>query len=239
MSRYVVLDTETTGLGLSSDKMVEIGCVEIKNNILTGNYLHSYINPNQPNSPEAFAIHGLSDDFLKYQPAFSEIVGALLSFISGSCLVVHNAMFDINFLDRELASMGKPTISRFADGVIDTYRKAKTIFAGKRNSLDALCDRLKIPKRNRKKHGALLDAQLLAQLFLGLKNLRVPRRIQRAYQGLRLKDPKEGRECPNISVGVEVSLVERLEHNQIIKDIDNITAGNCLWEELFGVSGEA
>ncbi|AGO28307.1 DNA polymerase iii, epsilon subunit [Candidatus Tremblaya phenacola PAVE] len=239
MSRYVVLDTETTGLGLSSDKMVEVGCVEIKNNILTGNYLHSYINPGQPNSPEAFAIHGLSDDFLKYQPTFSEIVGGLLSFINGSCLVVHNAMFDINFIDRELASMGKPTITRFVDGVIDTYRKAKTIFAGKRNSLDALCDRLKIPRRNRKKHGALLDAQLLAQLFLGLKNFRAPRRIQKAYQSLRLEDPNRGEGRPPFAVEVEISLVERLEHNQIIKGIDNATAGNCLWEELFEVQTKA
>lgn len=226
MRRYVALDTETTGLDLSTDRMVEVGCVEIISNILTGNHFHSYLNPEQPNSSGASAIHGLSDAFLREQPTFAEMLGSFLTFVSGARLIVHNAVFDINFLDRELASLGQPSVVRFSEGVVDTYLRAKALFAGRRNSLDALCDRLKIPRGERLRHGALLDAKLLAQLFLGIKDPRIP--LKKRYNPVQVLVPE--REGGDVLSSVVASAEEATSHSKILQDIVNLTAGNCLLE---------
>ena len=165
--REIVLDTETTGLDpFSGHRVVEIGCVELVNHVRTGNYFHSYLNPERDMPREAEAVHGLSADFLKDKPRFADVAGALLEFIGGDPLVIHNAAFDIKFLNAELSVARRPEID-FARA-IDTVLIARQKFPGQPASLDALCKRFAIDLSARSKHGALLDAELLADVYLEL-----------------------------------------------------------------------
>ena len=165
--RRVVLDTETTGLNpLSGHRIVEIGCVELDDNIPTGKEWHSYVNPER-NVPEAAeAVHGLSTKFLSDKPLFSDISDDLLLFIEGAELVIHNAKFDIGFLNNELSLIKRPIIKM--EKTIDTVVLARKTLPGAAASLDALCKRFNIDLSRREKHGALLDAQLLAEVYLEL-----------------------------------------------------------------------
>ena len=162
--REIVLDTETTGLDpKKGDRVVEIGCIEMENRFLTGQSFHQYINPERAMPPDAFAIHGLSDGFLKDKPRFAEIADAFLDFIGDATLVIHNASFDIMFLNHELAKLGKPPILN--DRVIDTLMLARRKHPGQANSLDALCQRYNIDNSRRTRHGALLDSEILAEVY--------------------------------------------------------------------------
>ena len=159
--REIVLDTETTGLDpLRGDRLVEIGCVEIVNRFVTGQVFHRYINPERPMSPEAFAVHGLSDAFLADKPVFRQVAEEFLAFIGDDPLVIHNASFDMGFLNAELKRMKKGSLA--ADRVIDTLAIARRKHPGQQNSLDALCARYGIDNSRRSRHGALLDAEILA-----------------------------------------------------------------------------
>ena len=165
--REIIFDTETTGLSpADGHRLVEIGCVELVNRIETGRTFHVYINPERPMPPEAEAVHGLSNEFLADKPRFAEVVGDFLAFIKGAHLVAHNAMFDLGFLNAELRMCGKPPI--FAERATDTLALARTKFPGAKHSLDALCSRFGVDRSMRDKHGALLDAQLLAQVYVEL-----------------------------------------------------------------------
>lgn len=165
--REIVLDTETTGLDpFSGHRIVEVGCIELLNHVRTGNYFHSYVNPERDMPREAEAVHGLSADFLKDKPKFSEVAGALLEFIGDDPLVIHNAAFDMKFLNAELGFAKKPEID-FARA-IDTVLIARKKFPGQPASLDALCKRFNIDLSARTKHGALLDSELLADVYLEL-----------------------------------------------------------------------
>jgi DNA polymerase-3 subunit epsilon len=165
--REIVLDTETTGLDpLKGDRLVEIGCVEIVNRFVTGQVFHRYINPDRPMSPEAFAVHGLSDSFLADKPRFAEIADDFLAFIGNDPLVIHNASFDIGFLNAELKRLKKGPI--LTDRVIDTLALARRKHAGQPNSLDALCARYGIDNSRRTRHGALLDSEILAEVYAEL-----------------------------------------------------------------------
>lgn len=166
--REVVLDTETTGLDpQNGDRIVEIGCIELINHIPTGRHYHAYINPERPMPEEAFKVHGLSDEFLKDKPVFSAIAREFCSFIGEDPLVIHNAAFDIGFLNAELARLnGFPHIAM--ERAVDTVRIARSKFPGAQVSLDALCKRFNIDNSARTKHGALLDAELLAEVYLEL-----------------------------------------------------------------------
>ncbi|CAN1569283.1 DnaQ DNA polymerase III, epsilon subunit and related 3'-5' exonucleases [Rhabdaerophilaceae bacterium] len=165
--REIVLDTETTGLDHSrGDRLVEIGCVEIVNRFLTGQTFHCYLNPERPMAPEAFAIHGLSDAFLADKPVFRDIADEFLAFIGEDLLVIHNATFDIGFLNAELKRLRKPPISM--DRVIDTLALARRKHPGQQNSLDVLCSRYGIDNSRRTRHGALLDSELLAEVYAEL-----------------------------------------------------------------------
>lgn len=165
--REIVLDTETTGFEPSEGhRLVEIGCVELFNHMPTGRTYHQYINPERPMPAEAFAIHGLGDDFLKPQPRFSEVADAFLAFIGSDPLVIHNAAFDMKFLNAELARAGKKTLP--AQQAIDTLTLARRKFPGATASLDALCRRFGIDNSNRTLHGALLDSEILAEVYLEL-----------------------------------------------------------------------
>ena len=165
--RKIALDIETTGLNfLEGHKIVEIGCVELIENFPTGKVWQNYINPGRAMPQEAYEVHGLSSDFLLDKPRFSEIVEDFISFIKDSDLIIHNAKFDLTFLNYELESINKKKINRNEVNIIDTIEIAKKLFPGQSVSLDALCKRYKIDLDRRKVHGALLDAELLAEVFL-------------------------------------------------------------------------
>src|ERR1700732_365845 len=165
--REIVLDTETTGLDpLRGDRLVEIGCVEIFNRMPTGQTFHRYINPERDMPAEAFAVHGLSADFLSTKPLFTEVVEEFLEFIADAPLVIHNASFDISFINAELDRIKRQPIPR--DRLVDTLLLARRKHPGVSNRLDDLCSRYAIDNSRRTKHGALLDAELLAEVYIDL-----------------------------------------------------------------------
>ncbi len=171
--REIVLDTETTGLDPETgDRIVEIGGVELFNHVATGNTYHQYINPERDMPQEAFDVHGLSEEFLSDKPKFSQIAQAFLDFIGDAKLVIHNASFDMKFLNAELGWVGKPVIAM--DQAVDTLAIARRRFAGSPASLDALCRRFGIDNSSRTLHGALLDSEILAEVYLELIGGRQP-----------------------------------------------------------------
>lgn len=173
MTREIVFDTETTGFEYAKgERLVEIGAVELINNMPTGVTYHQYINPEKEVPEEAFKVHGLSYDFLKDYPTFDKVADEWLDFIGDAVLVAHNASFDINFVNYELKQLGKSEITW--DRVVDTLEIARLLFPGARCNLDALCKRFDIDNSNRTLHGALLDAQLLAEVYLELLGGREP-----------------------------------------------------------------
>tara|TARA_Y100000590_G_scaffold167259_1_gene191469 strand:- start:18 stop:695 length:678 start_codon:yes stop_codon:yes gene_type:complete len=170
----VILDTETTGLSTASNhKIVEIGCIELNNQIPTNKTFHTYLNPQRPVSEDALKVHGYSDKFLSDKKIFSEIVEEFLNFIEGKKLIIHNAPFDLSFLDYELKLINKKTINR--KNVIDTLELARSKYPGAQNSLDALCKRFKIDNSKREKHSALVDCQLLKEVYINLLDQKEPK----------------------------------------------------------------
>ncbi|MGB0836238.1 MAG: DNA polymerase III subunit epsilon [Psychrobium sp.] len=174
-TRQVVLDTETTGMNQAggpiylNHKIIEIGCVEVINRRLTGRHYHVYVQPNRLVDPEAFEVHGISDDFLRDKPTFDQIADEFIDFIQGAELVIHNAPFDVSFMDYEfdLLNRGIPKTDQMS-GILDTLVMAKDMHPGQRNSLDALCKRYGIDNSSRTLHGALLDAEILADVYLAM-----------------------------------------------------------------------
>ena len=167
--RQIVLDTETTGLSAESgDRIIEIGCVELVGRKLTGRNKHFYLNPERDSHEDALKVHGISNEFLRDKPKFKEVAEDLLAYLEGAELIIHNAPFDIGFLNKELELIGRPPLKTLVAGVIDSLVLAKEMFPGKRNSLDALCDRLEVDNSGRTFHGALLDAELLAEVYINL-----------------------------------------------------------------------
>jgi DNA polymerase-3 subunit epsilon len=163
----IILDTETTGLDPNTgDRIVEIGCVEVLNYIATGEHFHVYINPERDVPDEAFKVHGLSSEFLKDKPLFKDVAQSFLDFIGTDRLVIHNAEFDMKFLNAELKKLGQPALP--AERAFDTLTYARRKHPGASNSLDALCARYKIDSSRRTKHGALLDAEILAEVYAEL-----------------------------------------------------------------------
>ncbi len=178
----IVLDTETTGLDpASGHRIVEIGCVELENHLATGRTYHQYINPERDMPAEAFAVHGLSEEFLADHPGFAEIADKFLEFIGDATLVIHNADFDMGFINAELTNCGRDPIPR--ERAVDTVTMARRKFPGARASLDALCQRFSIDNTDRELHGALKDSRLLADVYLELIGGRQP--------GLELKADKK------------------------------------------------
>jgi DNA polymerase-3 subunit epsilon len=165
--REIVLDTETTGVDAANgDRIVEIGCVELLNHIPTGRTWHVYLNPQRSMPAGALQVHGLTDEFLKDKPLFAEVVGDFLAFVEGARLVAHNAQFDAAFLDAELGRLSRPPLDM--DRVVDSLALARRKHPGAPNSLDALCARYGIDNSRRTKHGALLDAEILAEVYIEL-----------------------------------------------------------------------
>ncbi len=167
--RQIVLDTETTGIGSElGHRIIEIGCIELVDRKLTGNHFHVYLNPQRAVDEGAFRVHGISDEFLQDKPLFKDIVDAFLQYINGAELVIHNAPFDVGFLNAELRLLKwKKTLLDYC-GVVDTLALAREKHPGQRNNLDALCKRYDVNNANRQLHGALLDAEILAFVYLAM-----------------------------------------------------------------------
>ncbi len=165
--RQVFLDTETTGLNpAGGDRIIEIGCVEMLNRRLSGRNLHFYVNPQRASHEDAFKVHGLSDEFLADKPLFGAVAEQLLEYLEGAEIIIHNAEFDVGFLDAELERIAKPKIETCVARITDSLMLAREMFPGKSNSLDALCRRLEVDNTTRTLHGALLDAGLLAEVYI-------------------------------------------------------------------------
>ncbi|AOV96036.1 DNA polymerase III subunit epsilon [Edwardsiella hoshinae] len=237
IARQIVLDTETTGMNqvgahYEGHRIIEIGAVEVINRRLTGRNFHVYLKPDRLVDPEAFTVHGISDDFLLDKPSFADVVDEFLDFIRGAELVIHNAPFDIGFMDYEFAKLARdlPKTETFCT-ITDSLVMARRLFPGKRNSLDALCNRYEIDNSKRTLHGALLDAQILADVYLimtgGQTSLAFAsegdnatqvqvseiRRVVRGAQGLRV---------------VHASEAELAAHEQRL-DLVQKKGGSCLW----------
>lgn len=167
--RQVVLDTETTGLHVKSGhRIIEVGCVELVNRRLTGRYLHHYVNPERLSDPDAINVHGITDAFLVDKPKFAEIAQALRQYCEGAEIIIHNAPFDVGFLNEEYRRLGMPEFDAWVQVITDTLALSKRLNPGKRQNLDALCDRYGVNRAHRTVHGALLDAQLLAEVYLAM-----------------------------------------------------------------------
>jgi DNA polymerase-3 subunit epsilon len=229
--RQVFLDTETTGLSFESgDRIVEVGCVELVNRRLTGRSKHFYINPQRPNSEDALKIHGLTDDFLTDQPLFAAVADELVEFLDGAEVVIHNAAFDVGFIDAELARLGRPSFASIASKVTDTLSLAREMYPGKSNSLDALCRRLEVDNSSRTLHGALLDAGLLAEVYI---------RMTRGQDSLVI-DVSQADAAGALDgvaldlstfelIVVEPSAEEMAAHALVLADLDKASGGRTLW----------
>ena len=217
--RKVTLDLETTGLNpFEGHKIIEIGCVELINNFPTGKTWQTYINPKRNIPQEAFEIHGLTEEFLENKPFFKDTIDEFLNFIQDSDLIIHNAKFDMKFINYELEANSLNSISN--NKVIDTIDIARNIFPGQSNSLDALCKRYKINLEKRKFHGALLDAELLAEVYLEMQGGR--------QQGFELKseykDTKKKIDIKNIQYSKKIYKLTKEEienNNKLMKSINN------------------
>ena len=167
--RQIFLDTETTGLSADNgDRVIEIGCIELVNRKLTGNNKRYYLNPGRESHEDALKVHGITSEFLSDKPKFEAVATELLDYLRDAEIIIHNAPFDVGFLNKELELAGLPPLNECVARVMDTLVMAKAMYPGKRNSLDALCDRLGVDKSGRTQHGALLDAGLLAEVYINL-----------------------------------------------------------------------
>jgi DNA polymerase-3 subunit epsilon len=236
--RQIFLDTETTGLDpKTGDRIVEIGCVEMVNRRLTGRNLHLYLNPERPGSEEAIRIHGLTDEFLADKPKFREIADELVEYVRGAEVIIHNAGFDVGFLDAELRRVGQPRFAELAGGILDTLVMAREMFPGKANSLDALCRRLEVDNTHRHFHGALLDSNLLAEVYI---------RMTRGQNSLVIDEEKGSEEqveqIDEEQAAIDLSTfvlpvlraaeVEQAAHDKMLAELDKASGGKTIWRQV-------
>jgi DNA polymerase III subunit epsilon len=235
MSRQIILDTETTGLSAEGgDRIIEIGCVELLARKLTGNNKHFYVNPERDSHEDALKVHGISNEFLRDKPKFGVIADELLDYLQGAEIIIHNAAFDVGFLNKELERIGKPPFREFVGSVTDTLVMAKEMYPGKRNSLDALCDRLGVDNSGRTLHGALLDAELLADVYINLTR----------GQDALLIDTADTSEAGMHHVQVDLRIfelpvilandVEAAAHEDVLKQLDKASGGKTVWRMAAG-----
>jgi DNA polymerase-3 subunit epsilon len=227
--RQIVLDTETTGLNpRTGDRVIEVGCVELVNRMLTGNNFHVYINPERDSEEGALAVHGLTTEFLSDKPRFHEIAEELREYIRGAEVIIHNAPFDLGFLNHEFARLNMPTFTSHCSSVIDTLVNAKEMRPGKRNSLDALCDHYGVSNAHRKLHGALLDAELLADVYLSMT-----RGQNSLSMDVEVEASSDGAVLDAVPLG-EVFVVlanpsEDAAHEALLAGLDKAVKGTCVW----------
>ena len=230
--RQIVLDTETTGLDPAlGHRIVEVAGVELRNRQVSSRDFHRYLNPGRASDPGALEVHGLTEDFLREQPAFRDIVADFLDFVADAELIIHNAPFDVAFLDRELALLDLPPLSTHVAGITDTLRLAKQLHPGKRNSLDALCERYGVDNTARTLHGALLDARLLADVYLamtrGQDSLIIDLGDTRSTVG---QVPLQTGTLD--LVVLPASDVELVAHALYLNDLDQASGNKCVWKQF-------
>ncbi len=228
--RQIVLDTETTGLSAASgDRIIEIGCVELIGRKLTGNNKHFYLNPERDSHEEALKVHGISNEFLKDKPKFKSIAQELMAYLEAAEVIIHNAPFDVSFLNKELELIGKPPLQQCVAKVTDSLVMAKEMFPGKRNSLDALCSRLDVDNSGRTLHGALLDAELLAGVYINLT---------RGQNSLMMdvgQSVHAAQSLPAVDLTqFELTLLdadeqELYEHARLLVELDKSSKGKTVW----------
>lgn len=230
--RQIVLDTETTGLNpRTGDRIIEVGCVELVNRRLTGNNFHRYTNPERDSDPGALAVHGLTTEFLSDKPKFAEIAAELCSYIGDAEIIIHNAPFDVGFLDAEFAKLGLPKFDTHVLKITDTLQQAKELHPGKRNSLDALCDRYGISNAHRTLHGALLDAELLAEVYLAMSRGQDSLTIDLHMESADSEGNVQTTAIADIIV-LAPAADELAEHEVVLKNLDKAAKGSCLWRQL-------
>jgi DNA polymerase III subunit epsilon len=228
--RQIVLDTETTGLSAEAgDRIIEIGCVELVSRKLTGNNRHFYLNPERDSHEDALKVHGISNEFLRDKPKFAAVADDLMAYLDGAEIIIHNAAFDVSFLNKELELAGRQPFTTFVGRVTDTLAMAKEMYPGKRNSLDALCDRLGVDNSSRTLHGALLDAELLADVYINLTR----------GQDALLIDIAATDMVGHIATRVDLraftlpvlmaSDQEAAAHEEVLKQLDKASGGKTLW----------
>ena len=231
--RQIFLDTETTGLSAANgDRIIEIGCVELINRKLTRNNKHFYLNPERDSHEDALKVHGISNEFLKDKPKFAEVADELLTYCAGAEIIIHNAPFDLSFLNKELELIGKPIFKGGVASVVDTLVMAKEMYPGKRNSLDALCDRLGVDNSGRTLHGALLDAELLADVYINLTR----------GQDALLIDGSAGQGVNGSVIQIDLSSFkldvllaneqETAAHEDVLSQIDKDSKGKTVWRTV-------
>jgi DNA polymerase-3 subunit epsilon len=231
--RQIFLDTETTGLSADNgDRLVEIGLIEMVDRRLTGDNRHWYLNPGRSSHPDALRVHGLTDEFLADKPAFADIVQELLDYVADAELVIHNASFDLGFLDAELARLDHPPLTTRCAGVVDSLLMARELYPGQRASLDALCKRLEVDNSSRTLHGALLDAGLLAEVYI---------RMTRGQDSLVID---AGDDAPGVAAIATVDLTsfvlpvlrasesEAAAHEAVLADLDKASGGKTQWRRI-------
>lgn len=239
--RQIVLDTETTGLDpKQGHRVIEIAAVEMVNRRLTGNHFHRYLNPQREIDPGAMQVHGISNEFLQDKPLFQDIVADFLEYVSGAELVIHNAPFDIGFLNSELGLLATladwegrtGTVAQYCPSVVDTLKLAKELHPGQKNNLDALCKRYLVDNSGRTLHGALLDAELLAEVYLAMT---------RGQESLAIEldeaTPMAGQEeswlvQPKLVV-LAAAEDELAAHASQLESIDKASQGACLWRVMY------
>jgi len=228
--RQIVLDTETTGLSAENgDRIIEIGCVELVGRKLTGNNRHFYLNPERDSHEDALKVHGISNEFLKDKPKFAAVAEELLDYLQGAEIIIHNAPFDVGFLNKELELIGKSPVTHCVAKITDSLMMAKEMFPGKRNSLNALCSRLEVDNSGRTLHGALLDAELLAEVYINLTR----------GQNSLMMDVGGAVQRSESQVHVDLSLLalpvlladaqELVEHEKVLATLDKASRGKTLW----------
>ncbi|WP_341892731.1 DNA polymerase III subunit epsilon [Variovorax sp. YR752] len=229
--RQIFLDTETTGLNADSgDRIIEIGCVEMLNRRLSGRNLHFYLNPERASHEDAVKVHGLTDEFLADKPLFAAVVDELMDYLAGAEILIHNAAFDIGFLNAELRRLGRPVFEAQVGQITDTLLMAREMFPGKSNSLDALCKRLEVDNASRSLHGALLDAGLLAEVYI---------RMTRGQDSLVIDEV----EAASAEVAIEAIDLSRFDlpvvcadaaeaeaHAKLIAELDKASGGKTIWK---------
>lgn len=228
LKRTLILDTETTGFEpTDGHRMIEFAALEMIDRKLTGNNLHIYINPERNIPIEATNVHGITLDMLKDKPIFAECVDQLIDFMAGADLIIHNAKFDIKFLDHHFEELGKQKTANYVDNVIDSLAMARRKFPGAKNSLDALCDRYNIDKSNRTYHGALIDCELLYYVYIGLTKEQISLLADDSNKRM-VKYEKLDTAQYNLKNTI-VSEDELSQHFNYLKNLDKASNNNCLW----------
>jgi DNA polymerase-3 subunit epsilon len=232
--RQIVLDTETTGLSAEGgDRIIEIGCVELFARKLTGNNKHFYLNPERKSHEDAVKVHGLTDEFLADKPLFSAVVDDLMEYLEGAEIVIHNAAFDVGFLNEELRRVGRKAFGHHVGRITDSLLMARELYPGKSNSLDALCRRLEVDNSNRTLHGALLDAGLLAEVYINMTRGQESLVIETEEGGSGLALAVEAIDLSQFTLPVLLATEsEASAHEALLADLDKASGGKTVWRQL-------